>query len=407
MKLFFSVGEPSGDLHGANLIADLKKLNRDIEFVGFGGPKMAKAGCDVLFDLTQFAVMFIASVIGKLPKFLALRKQAADYFETHRPDAVILIDYPGFNWWIARAAKSCGIPVFYYGVPQMWGWLPWRVRKLRRLVDHVLCKLPFEPKWFNERGCHAEYVGHPYFDELARHQPDTKWVADFKKIDRAVLALLPGSRDQEVRHNLELLLNAAAHVQRSESQVRVVVAAFNEKQATAIRARIAARKLEADVFVGKTPELISSATACIACSGSVSLELMYHEKPTVIVYRVNRLKKMAGQLLMCSKYMTLTNLMATDRIDKKGMRVFDPDAVDAEDVPFPEYLTCVDCSPKVAGWISRWIRNPEQRESKVQQLKTLNAKYAHAGASARTARMILKCLKTTSCESADGQNAAA
>ncbi|MEM1305143.1 MAG: lipid-A-disaccharide synthase, partial [Planctomycetota bacterium] len=163
MKIFFSVGEPSGDLHGANLIRELKKTGDDWEFVGYGGPRMAAAGARLHEDLTKLAVMWFARVLLNLHKFIGLKRRAERYFLEHRPDAVVLIDYPGFNWHIARVARKQGIPVFYYGTPQLWGWASWRVKKLRRDVGHALCKLPFEEPWLRERGCNATFVGHPYF----------------------------------------------------------------------------------------------------------------------------------------------------------------------------------------------------------------------------------------------------
>ena len=176
MKIFFSVGEPSGDLHGANLIRELKRRRSDFEFVGYGGPRMAAAGCQLHEDLTKFAMMWFFRVLLNLHYFWDLASRADRYFRHQRPDAVVLIDYPGFNWWIARRAKAHGIPVFYYGTPQIWAWAGWRIKKMRRFVDHVLCKLPFEEEWFRERGCHATYVGHPYFDELRGETLDAEFI---------------------------------------------------------------------------------------------------------------------------------------------------------------------------------------------------------------------------------------
>ena len=161
MRIFFSVGEPSGDLHGANLIRQLRHERNDLELVGYGGPEMAAAGCQLHEDLTRLAVMWLLRVLLNIHKFWDLVCRADRYFRHHRPDAVVLIDYPGFNWWIARRAKAHNIPVFYYGTPQLWAWASWRVKKMRRFVDHVLCKLPFEEEWYRQRGCNATHVGHP------------------------------------------------------------------------------------------------------------------------------------------------------------------------------------------------------------------------------------------------------
>ena len=177
LTVFFSAGEPSGDLHGANLIRQLQERCPEIQTVGYGGPKMAEAGCRLHADLTALAVMWFARVLVNLHKFWDLGSRADRYFRHQRPDAVVLIDYPGFNWWIARRAKAHGIPVFYYCPPQIWAWARWRVKKMRRLVDHVLCSLPFEEAWFRRHGCNATFVGHPFFDEVRRYGYDEPFMA--------------------------------------------------------------------------------------------------------------------------------------------------------------------------------------------------------------------------------------
>ena len=196
MKIFFSVGEPSGDLHGANLIRDLKQRDPSLVFTGFAGPKMQAAGCESLFDLTLLPVMFIAAALWNIRTFLRRLREADQYFAKNRVDAVVLIDYPGFNWCVARRAGKHGIPVFYYGVPQMWAWAPWRIKKLRRLVDHVLCKLPFEPAWFQERNVQANYVGHPFYDEVVRQKVDCDFVERMADPKSPLLLLLPGSQSR-------------------------------------------------------------------------------------------------------------------------------------------------------------------------------------------------------------------
>ncbi len=148
MKIFFSVGEPSGDLHGGNLIQKILEHNPDIEIVGYGGPRMSRAGCQLHEDLTQLAVMGIAQVLGHLFSFWKLASRADRYFQHHRPDAVVLIDYPGFNWWIARRAKAHKIPVFYYGTPQIWAWAPWRVKKCASWWTMYYASFPLKKNGF-------------------------------------------------------------------------------------------------------------------------------------------------------------------------------------------------------------------------------------------------------------------
>src|SRR5438128_68273 len=191
MRIFFSVGEPSGDVHGASLICALQQHRPGVECVGFGGERMAKAGCDLLFPLCDHAVMGFSRVIAALPQFMGLLSQADRYFRHQRPDAVVLIDYPGFNWWVARRAHFHGIPVFYFVPPQIWAWASWRVGKMRRWVDHVLCSLPFEVDWYRERGVDAHFVGHPYFDELPLQPFDPEVVAAVQGDGRIPVGLLP------------------------------------------------------------------------------------------------------------------------------------------------------------------------------------------------------------------------
>ncbi|MEZ6093803.1 MAG: lipid-A-disaccharide synthase [Pirellulaceae bacterium] len=312
MRIFFSVGEPSGDVHGANLVRELQQQNPDVECVGFGGPKMRDAGCQLLLDLTQFAVMFFWTAIKNYPKFKGFVRDAEKYFDSHHIDAVVLIDYPGFNWHIAKAAKKRGIPVFYYGVPQMWAWAPWRVHKLKRRVDHVLCKLPFEPEWFSRRGVTAHFVGHPFFDEAVNRKPNREFMESFANPisgDQSTLLLLPGSRDSEIERNWPTIRDAAAKAQKEFPQLRVVVGCFKKSQHQLIRHDIVDRGLSFETFLNKTPELMRLATACIACGGSVSLRLLHNLLPTIIVYRISRLQFFLQRFFIRVKYITLVNLI--------------------------------------------------------------------------------------------------
>ena len=195
------------------------------------GRRWPQAGCQLHADLTALAVMWFLRVLLNLHKFLDLGGRADRYFRHHRPDAVVLIDYPGFNWWIARRAKAHGIPVFYYTPPQIWAWAPWRVKKMRRFVDHVLCSLPFETRWFAEHGCNATFVGHPFFDEVADQQLDEAFIASHTDPGRPLVTILPGSRTQEVEHNLQHFLRAARLIRAQVPDVRFAVACFKPHQA--------------------------------------------------------------------------------------------------------------------------------------------------------------------------------
>lgn len=441
-RIFFSVGEPSGDLHGSNLIRQLKSLGEPVECVGFGGPKMQDAGLEQHYDLTQHALMMLVTILKKLRFFFSLVDQAEEYFKNHQVDAVVLIDYPGFNWHIAKRAKKLGIPVFYYGVPQVWAWAPWRVRKIRQRVDYVLCKLPFEKQWFEARGCKATYVGHPFFDQLVSQECDPAFMAAFQshcdelpRIDREmnerstkldvfqlpespgkgcltatfdsverektvlkldgrakVLLLLPGSRNREVRDNLPGMLKSARVACRHVQGLRVVIGFFNQQQCDAAKEQISEQKMDCELYVNRTAELMKLADTCIACSGSVSLELMYHRLPTVIVYKIGRITRVMEKILIRSRYITLVNLLRAEKISRDGVSTYNPDAKGAETVPMPEYLYSGDRSANVARRVVGWLNDEVSRRSAVEELGSLAKEFGVPGASLRAANFIAERL---------------
>jgi lipid-A-disaccharide synthase len=447
VKIFFSVGEPSGDLHAANLIRRLRSQVPDIECVGFGGPKMESAGCHLLYELTQFAVMFLGQALKNLRFFFRLIAQADQYFGEHHVDAVVLIDYSGFNWWIARKAKKHKLPVFYYGVPQVWAWGSWRIHKIRKLVDHILCKLPFEVPWFAARGCRATYVGHPYFDQLTNQEYDEVFLSELSADLRPLLVLLPGSRKQEVTNNLPILLDSAREVAKSVPRIRIAIASYNEQQqqmALAILNQRSYSQLKSsttgiELYVNRTPELMTSATVCLACSGSVSLELMYHRKPTVIVYRIKWWAMIVQAFLIRVRYITLVNLIAaTDirrqswfsrnqskcetRIGRRSLLVSDsrPNGVQNQVLPcpvgslseakgtgreqvspeqspvMPEYLTSGNPAIQVAAHVIEWLTDESSRQQVMSRLDQLALAYAKPGATTLAADYILNQLDVSS-----------
>ncbi len=384
MRIFISAGEPSGDLHAANLIHSLRKRWPDAEFVGYGGPRMEEAGATVLFPLVDMAVMWFLRVLLNLPKFFALVDRADDYFRDEKPDGVVVIDYPGFNWWIARKAKERGIPVFYYVPPQIWAWAGWRVKKVRKYVDHVLCSLPFEPAWYHERGVmQAQHVGHPYFDELAERVLDQSFLADQRRKPGPVVALLPGSRTQEVTRNLPVMFRAAAKLLAAHPTLhpRFVVTCLHDRHKALAEGLLAQSglhaKLPIEIHSARTAELIRLADVAWAVSGSVGLELMMEALPTVVLYKVNRIDLLIARPFIKAKYISLVNLLA-----------------DAE--VMPEYLTDRDASGDLAAWAGRWLAEPSERARAAAALAELRSRVAVPGASDRAAEAIVAALSPSS-----------
>lgn len=392
MRIFFSVGEPSGDLHGSNLIRELRQHGADFEFSGFGSQKMAAAGCELTADMTELAVMGFRRVVPHLKKFWDLMWLADAEFQKQRPDAVVLIDFPGFNWWIARRARKHGIPVFYYGTPQIWGWATHRVKKLRRLVDYSLCKLPFEPEWYRERDCAATYVGHPYFDSFLNQPMDEEFVHSLG--EDPLVTILPGSRKHEVTNNLPAFLKTADFVKQTVPHAQFAIASYNEQQASMARELVAQHDgvAEPAIYIDRTRELMHAAKCCLACSGSVSLELLHEQTPTVIHYRIDRIADFLQRKFRCSKFITLVNLLTSERRFHPEDDYDPNDLRNGREAPFPEYLTVEDKSAEMAHHIVRWLTNELSRQEVISSLRPLRESFVRPGASQRAATFILEKL---------------
>ncbi len=371
MRIFVSAGEPSGDLHGSNLVRALRQLDGSVECVGFGGDRMTEAGCELLYPLCHLALTGFLPVLTQIRTFFRLLKQADCYFQTTRPDAVVLIDYPGFHWWLARRAHQYGIPVFYFVPPQLWAWAGWRVKKMRRSVDHVLCSLPFEKEWYRQRDVAAHYVGHPYFDELPAQQLDPTFEQQQQARGGTIIGLLPGSRNQELTANLPTLLRAAQRIHAERPETRFLVACFKPAHRERVENALRAEPMPfVEVHVGKTPEIISVSHSCIAVSGSVSLELLYRAKPSIIVYRAQPFLLFLSRYMKKCRYMSLVNLLADDEL-------------------YPEFLSALCEAEGVSRRMLEWLANPASVESLRSRLEKLRTETARPGACERSARFVL------------------
>lgn len=374
MRLFVSAGEPSGDLHASNLVRALRRLQPTIDVHGFGGERMAEAGCHLLYPLAERAVIGFVRVLGSVPAYYRILQTADRFFRAHRPDAVVLLDYPGFHWWLAGRAKAHGIPVLYFVPPQIWAWASWRAGKMRRLVRRVLCNFPFEEEWYRARRIPVECVGHPYFDELRGQRLDGHFVAGERTRPGTVIGLLPGSRNQELSQNLPSLLRAARLIHARRPDTRFLVACLRPEHARRAEEARRACDVPIDVHTGRTPEIIHLAHSCIAVSGSVSLELLYRTTPATIVYRQHLIGIALAQVLMNSPYMSLVNLLAGKPL-------------------FPEQLTFRCQAEALANDILHWLNDRAAYESLCGELASLRDRVAEPGACARAAARVLDVLR--------------
>ena len=383
MKIFFSVGEPSGDQHAAHLVSELTSRRSDVECVGFGGPLMREAGCRIDFELTNMAVMGFLKVLPLIQKFRGLVKQAAEQFERERPDAVILVDFPGFNWWIARAAKQAGIPVYYYCPPQLWAWAPWRIKKVRRFVDQVLACLPFEAEWYQKRGVPVTYVGHPFFDEIADKPLNVEFLQDQRSKDGRRMAILPGSRTHEVHSNFPVQLEVMRKLSLEFPDLRFLVASYKPAQREYCEQVLAKSgfNLPIEFHVGKTSEILELAECCLMVSGSVSLEVLARGVPAVVQYRADWFFALMARILVTCRYMSLPNLVA-DRLLMPEYRI-------VESFYMRQKIEAMTQEFRV------WLGDPMALARAVVPLKQLRDSLMRTGATRNVADFVLGQLATT------------
>jgi lipid-A-disaccharide synthase len=281
----------------------------------------------------------------------------------------VLIDYPGFHLALAKRLRDYGVPVYFFVPPQIWAWKQWRVRTVRKCFAGVLTALPFEDEWYRARHVNTHYIGHPYFDELARQRLDPAFMAAERARPGPRVALLPGSRNREVAANGAMMLAAARKVHAARPDARFLVAAFSDRQAAAMRALVPPG-LPVDVHAGRTPEIIELADACAAVSGSVGLELMYRAKPTAVVFRMQRVELWLTRQFIKVKHISIVNLLADEEL-------------------YPEIPTWKDDSGKIAGHLLGWLNDAAARGALVRKLEALRDRVAVPGACDRAADYLL------------------
>jgi lipid-A-disaccharide synthase len=381
MEIFFSVGEPSGDQHAASLIKEMKRRRTDLTCSGYGGPLMEEAGCDLHYSLTNLAVMGIWAVIPLLMQFRRLVLQAGRYFEEHHPDAVVLVDFPGFNWWIARKAKAAGIPVFYYMPPQLWAWAGWRIRRIRKYVDYVLSGLSFEQKWYAERGINAQFVGHPFFDHVALGSLDRNFMTSQRRDGCRVVGVLPGSRNHEISSNWPLMLEVMRKLHLKHPETQFLVACHKERHLQMCKQLMLKIGIELPIhfFVGKTSEIIEIAECCLMVSGSVSLEMLARKTPAVVIYRASPWFYPLIRLLVRLDSITLPNLIAGRELFPEWVVVYFPN----RDVQ------------RMATTLDAWLSDRQSLEKVFRDLSELHRSLVKRGAGARAADAILSRLPQT------------
>jgi len=409
-QMFFSAGEPSGDAHAASLIREIKSRHPRMRCVGYGGTLMEQAGMDLYRDLTKKAVMFLGVSASQIYSFYKLYRQTQEYFAKNNVKAVVLVDSPGFNWWVARAAKQQGIPVYYFMPPQLWAWAGWRIRKMRKYVDCIFATMPFEAKWFQDRGCHVVEIGHPFLEEAKHHKVDMDFAKSLKSDIQPILTVLPGSRDQEIANNFQDLLNTVEKVRWEAPHVRPMIAAFHQEHADRINKILSERGMAIPVYVGRTQELIRAAHFALCVSGSVTMELLANHVPTVVYYKIPKFAHFAQRFFRRTRFITLVNILGVEQFTpgspyySRKMKVIPayPTERDIDGMLFPEFLASEDLSQDAANALLAWLNIPDHYDLCKNKLQLLHETLAPVVNPFRIAAdVLLKHVPSIECNEAE------
>lgn len=309
-KFYIISGERSGDLHASNLVLAMQKLDPNSKFRGMGGSYSKDAGVVLAVDYSEVAVMgFLEVVLGfrKVLKYLSLIKKD---LLLYRPDALILVDYGGFNMKIAAFAKENGIPVHYYIPPKVWAWNQKRALKLKAFTDQIYSILPFEPEFFEKYDMNVHYVGNPLLDEIRKFKPHDFFFQKNELSYQPIIALLPGSRKQEINAMLDRMVSLVKEFPNAQFVIAGVgslpSAAYDPARTAGIR-----------VVIDQTYDLLSHATAAVVTSGTATLETALFRVPQIVVYRTSAISYRIAKNLIRVPYISLVNLIAGKEVVKE------------------------------------------------------------------------------------------
>ncbi len=323
-----SCGEPSGDLYAGALAREIRQLDPAAVITGFGSAQLESAGATLVADFKGLSVTGLLEVARVLPRTYAVYRRLIADAAAARPDVFVAIDFPDFNFRLAHRMKRLGVPVVYYISPQLWAWRPGRLKTMRRIADRVLVIFPFEEEIYRKAGVPVEFVGHPLFDVAPAPEPRDRFLARFGlDAARPVVALLPGSRTNEVKAILPGLLDAARLIRERVPAVQFVLARAPH---VADELLAGAREPGANVAVvdGRADDILASADVALLASGTVTVQAAIHECPMVVVYRLSPLTYKLGRPFVRVDTFAMANLVAGRAIVPELIQDdFTPDAV--------------------------------------------------------------------------------
>jgi len=376
-------GERSGDLHGAELSHELKGMVDGIDIWGCGGEAMRDAGVELVANLRDFAMVGITEVIGGLPRARRAFNRLLEEAGRQRPALAVLIDAPSLNLRLAKQLKWQGVPVVYYVSPQIWAWKKWRMRHLQKRVDKMLCIFDFEEAIYQKAGVPVEYVGHPMLDRPEIAQPGVSRDEFFAQaaLDPALplIALLPGSRESEVRYILPGLIDAAQELRRRRPDRwrQFVIPVAPTLDATRIQARLdedAANRGLAKVLANATHDVLRYADAAVVASGTATLETALLGCPMVVVYRLASSTAFLARFMVDVPYYSIVNLLA-------------------QKAAVPELIQGDFTGKRVADEIARLLENAEARAEMLSDFRRVRERLGSGGAARRAAEAVAAMLQ--------------
>lgn len=345
MRVLISCGEPSGDLYAGALATEILRADPSAVITGFGGARLEAAGAALIDHFSGLSVTGLLEVARLLPRSYATYRRIVGNAETARPDVFVAVDFPDFNFTLARALKKRGVPVVYYISPQLWAWRRGRMRTMRRIADRVLVIFPFEEAIYRAAGIPVQWVGHPLLDLMDPPEPRSSFLPR-TGLDpaRPVVALLPGSRGNEVRAILPDLARAAALIRARIPTVQFIVARAPHlsddlfaslSPAARVKASTSGERvaLTGDVVVvrGEADNVLACADLALVASGTVTVQAALHECPMIVVYRLSPLTYRLGKPFVHVDTYAMANLVAGDRIVPELIQDdFTPESVAAE-----------------------------------------------------------------------------
>ncbi|MCE9620346.1 MAG: hypothetical protein K8R92_10645 [Planctomycetes bacterium] len=348
--VLFTAFEPSGDAHAAPVIAALKKMAPQIEIVACGGPKMEMAGATMIERTADDGAMGLSA----LSKISAVKKTQAAvrlWAIARKVNVHVPVDSPAANFAIAKFMKSRGVRVCHLVAPQLWAWGPWRLKKLRRCTDLVLCLLPFEEEWFRKRQIPAKFIGHPVINRVL---DQTEIEQQFKELPAGSpkILLLPGSRSSEVKRNLPLLLKVFSDIQHNHRRAIALIVTANDALARLVRERVPTLPSSVLLISGKLDAAIVWSDIALCVSGTVSMDLLRQAKPMVGIYRTGLLSVIGGTVMLSMPNRLLPNILAGKRV-------------------VPEFVPCIGRSGPITAAMEELLADQSRMRETANDLRAL------------------------------------